>query len=51
MTPTWDAYKAWDDLRRERFPAAKHWIYQTKLQEFTVAEFCPLSGRAQVDGM
>lgn len=45
---TWEDYQKWDAARREAFPLGRHWIYRTKIEEFTVAEFCPLSGTARI---
>ena len=48
MSPTFEAYQEWDRARRTRFPAASHWIYQSRLEGFKVAEWCPLTGRCHV---
>ena len=48
--PTYAEYNAWDELRRRLLPAAKHWIYKSRIDEFNVAEFCPLTGRQYVQG-
>lgn len=47
---TYAEYKVWDQLRRVTFPTARHWIYRTKLGDFTVAEWCPLTGHQRVGG-
>lgn len=45
---TLEEYQKWDAARREAYPLACHWIYKTKIEEFTVAEFDPLSGEARL---
>ena len=47
---TYEAYKVWDEQRRLKHPTAKHWIYKSKVEEFTVAEWCPLSGVSSIYG-
>lgn len=33
------SYAAWDNARRVKYPIATHWIYQSRIGEFKVAEW------------
>ena len=46
--PSYASYIKWDAARRERFPQATHWIYQSRIGEFRVADWCPLTGRENI---
>ena len=41
---SYDNYVKWDEARKKRFPQATHWIYQSRIGDFKVAEWCALSG-------
>ncbi len=50
MSAPYAEYIKWDEARRLRFPDACHWIYRTKIGDFTVAEWCPMTGRQRIGG-
>ena len=48
VEPDYLSYCAWDEERRKTFPAASHWIYQSRLGGQKVAEWCAISGVCRV---
>ena len=46
--PPYSDYVEWDLARKARFPHAVHWIYQSRIGETKVAEWCPITGRCSI---